>query len=247
MSLVFSDTENLNGILQLIEEKLGFDYGFITGNSRRLKQWTAKVNLTHDDLIARAIKAGGTWQMDDSNHEDFPFIRTNLVQNQRDYTFTRDEQGNLVLDIYRVMIAQPNGVFKELNPVDMQTAKSETTGLIDGQNLTGVPNDYDKTGNGILLDRIPNYSYTLGVKVFINREGSYFTTADTDKYPGVDGRVHEYYVVNPCMKYALDKGLKTVKGLQIQNLALEEKIEQIYSVRHRDEPRRMTPAVSSTK
>lgn len=245
--LVYSDTENLSGILQLIEEELGWDPGDITGNAVRLKKWTAEVNLTHDDVVARAIRAGGTWQFDDANHAKFPFIRTNLVSGQKDYTFSKDQENNLILDIYRVMLADSSGYFREIDPVDMQTRRSDTQAMIDGQNGSGVPTRYDKTANGIILDPIPNYNSTLGLKVFINREGSHFATTDTTKSPGVDGRIHEYYVVAPAYKYAARKGLAVKDDLLRRKLELQNLLEDVYGVRHRDEPRRMTPAVSNCR
>lgn len=247
MSLAFSNTSDLNGILQLIEKEVGFDYGFITGNTNRLKEWTAEVNLVHDFVVAKAIKAGGTWQFDDSNHTDFPFITADLKSNQRDYTFTTDEQGNIILDIYKVMVADASGNFSEIEPVDQQTRKSDTASFYDGNNSGGTPSRYDKTANGILLDYIPNYSYTKGIKAFINREGSYFTTNDTTKKPGVDGRIHEYYVVEPALKYALRHGLASAQGLQIRKAELEKLIDEVYCVRPRDESRRLVAAINESK
>lgn len=254
MSLVFSDTDNLNGILQLIEKEIySSNYGYITNNTTRKKEWTAEVNLVHDEVLTKAIKAGGTWQADDINHPKLPFIETDLISGQRDYTFTTDEQGNIILDIYRVMVKDSSGVYQEVNPVDVQTRRSDTKTFFDGNNSGGAVTRYDKTANGILLDLIPNYSWRnsvegeRGLKVFINREGTYFLTTDTDKKPGVDGRIHEYYVVAPCYKYAARKGLKVKDDLLRRKLILEQTIEQVYGIRHRDEPRRMMANIESSK
>src|SRR3990167_10378043 len=104
MSVQFSDTTNYKGIIQLIEKELGFKRGDISGDANLLKEITADVNLAWDDYLTIALPASGKWQFDDSNQTDYPIIKTNLVDGQRDYTFTTDEGGNLILDIYKVAI-----------------------------------------------------------------------------------------------------------------------------------------------
>lgn len=255
MSLVYSDTSGLSGILQRIERELGFDYGYITENATRLKEWTSEVNLEHDYTLAAIFKAGGTWQFDDSNHTDYPIITANLVNGQRDYTFTTDEQGNVILDIYRVMIKTPAGVFVDIEAVDQQEPNSDTLGFVDGQNLTGTPTKYDKTANGILLDAIPNYNSTGGIKLLINREGSYFVYTDATKKPGIDGRLHEIYVVGPCARYAGRKGLSNYADLERRRVRLVGEdsmgvkglLQDIYGHRERDVPRRMVARVENTR
>ena len=190
------------------------------------------------------------WQFDDSNHTKHPIITMNLKTGQRDYNFTTDQQGNLVLDIYRVLAADSSGVFKDLTPRDQQTPNnqnSDTTGFVDGQNLTGTPTEYDKTGQGIFLNLIPNYDYTDGLKVLINREGSYFVITDTTKKPGIAGLLHEIYVVAPAYKYAARKGLKSKNDLLRRKLELEAGIDEHYGFRAKDVKKRMTPYIADTK
>jgi len=259
MSLVYSDTANLKGILQLIEKELEFEYGYITGNATRLKKWTAEVNLTHDEVLAKIFTLGGKWNFDDTNHTKYPEIECDLVSGQRDYTFTTDEQGNVILDIHRVLVKNPDGTYVDINPVDKQSGgvnkNVDTSRFIDGKNLTGTPTAYDKTANGIIFDLIPNYSWrqaqegSKGVKILINREGSYFTTSDSTKKPGIDGRLHEIYAVNPAYKYALRKGTANLSGLSKRRqeligddtLGIKGLLHEVYGKRERDVIGRLTP------
>ena len=105
---------------------------------------TADENLALDKVTGIIFTSSGRWQYDDTNHEDYPIITTNLTSGQRDYTFTTDEQGNLILDIYRVMVKNRDGVFYEIYPVDQQSDEM-TDGFWDGQNTEGTPTRYDKT------------------------------------------------------------------------------------------------------
>lgn len=193
---------------------------------------TRDINIALDRVFALIFQVGGTWQFDDSNHTDYPIITTNIVSGQRDYPFTTDEQGNLILDIYKVMVADEDGLFREITPVDQQSyAPSNYT---DGLNTQGQPNSYDKTANGIFVDPIPNYNSTGGLKVFINREGSYFTTSDTTKKAGFAGLFHEYLALRPSYQYAFRNSLANTSVLKSEMLEMENAIMDYYKAREKD-------------
>lgn len=195
---------------------------------------TADENIALDRVMDLIFKSSGRWQFDDSNHTDYPFITTSLNASQRDYTFTTDEQGNLILDIYKVMVKDPNGIYTEIEPVDQQS-DDYMEGFWSGQNTTGIPTRYDKTANGIFLDAIPSYTSTNGLKIFINREGSYFTTSDTTKKPGFSGIFHEYIALYPSYLYAMRNSLPNKDSLKKDLDDMELKIQQHYRDRSKDE------------
>lgn len=267
MSIAFSDTTNKSGLIQIIERRLGFDNGFISGNTARLAQWVSEINLAKDRAISIILQAGGTWQYDDSNHTDYPIISTNLVSSQRDYSFTTDGTGNLILDIYKVFVADPSGVFDEIFPVDVQSGAdggeesggksgsisgrviggNSLSSFTDGRNTTGTPYRYDKTANGIFLDPIPNYNSTNGLKVYINREASNFVSSDTTKKAGFAGLFHEYLVYRPCANYAIDKVLSNYKLFDARSEQLEKAMAEYYGFREKDVRRRLIPNIENTR
>lgn len=235
MSLAFSDTTNRDGILQRIEQELGFPATYITGNSDRLKDWTGSINKALDSVFHVIFKADGRWQFDDGNHTTYPILTGNLVANQRDYSFTADSDSNLILDIQRVFVrTSTSNAYYEIFPVDVQSAKeSEITNFVDGLNATGSPYTYDKTSTGIFLDPIPSASVSAGLKIYVSREGSYFTTADTTKLAGFAGLYHEYLVLEPCYRYARANNLKKQETFKRDVLEMEKRIEEFYSKRDR--------------
>jgi hypothetical protein len=246
MSHPFNDTTTEKGLVQLYERELSFDSGTVSGSTTRLKQFAADVNTVFDDYVTLAIKSSGTWQFDDSNQTDFPIITTNLVSGQRAYLFTTDEQSNVILDIHRVLVADDSGRYHEISPVDAQQDK-DTHGFWDGTDTTGTPLRYDKTANAIFLDPIPNYNETNGLKVYINREPSYFVYSDTTKNPGVPGLHHKYFYVRPAEDYARRKSLAIYPTLRAERLALEEAITTYFSERPRDEHRRLSAMQQSNR
>ncbi len=192
------------------------------------------MNQAIDRAFHLIFRSDGKWQFDDSNHTDYPIITTNLVSGQRDYSFLTDGSGNIILDIFKVVVAGDDGIYREVLAVDQQS-DYDMAGFYDGQNATGTPLKYDKTANGIFLDAIPSYNQTGGLKVYINREASYFTVSDTTKTPGFDGLCHEYVALRPSYMYAMRNGLPNQEILKREMLEMEETIQLRYSNRMKDE------------
>ncbi len=250
MSIQFNNPSGKNGLIQLIERNLGMADGQISGSTTLMAQFTAEVNLAIDEVFGFLFPQGGTWNLDDANHTKDPFIKTNLVSGQRDYHFTLDEQGNVILDIYRVMVANPQGVYQEILPVDQETRdnnNNNTSSFIDERNLTGTPTRYDKTGNGIFLDLIPNYNYTNGLKVFISREALYFLTSDTTKVAGFAYLFQEYFALRPSYIYARTNNYKNVGELKRDSSEMQMAIKTYYGLREKDVLRRMQPNVENCR
>lgn len=235
MSLQFNDTTNKKGLIQLIERNLKLGDGRISSDTSLLKDFTADINLALDSLLRIIFKASGRWQFDDSNHTDYPTIMTKIFANQRDYSFVTDEQGNLILDIYKVMIKDPTtGFYNEIYPVDQQS-DSDMSSFYSGEDVTGTPTRYDKTANGIFLDALPGYELENGLKIFINREGSYFVYTDTDKKPGVDSLCQEYLALEPTYRYAMRNKLDNREEFKRDLEQLVRDIKIRYRDRNRDE------------
>lgn len=227
MSLQFSDSSLKSGIVEMIDATVKTN-----STSYPIAEKTRDINLALDRVFALIFQVGGTWQFDDSNHTDYPIITTNLVSGQRDYSFTADANGNLILDIYKVMIADSEGNYFDVLPVDQQT--NAPLSMTDGLNVQGQPFFYDKTGNGIFLDPIPNYSESGGLKIFINRTGSYFATTDTTKKAGFNPLFHEYLVLRPSYQYAYRNSLANMNVLKNEMLEMENAIMDNYKVREKD-------------
>jgi hypothetical protein len=204
------------------------------------------VNLALDDIYTIALKAIG-WNLDDFNHTHDPFITINLEASQRDYHFTTDEDSARILEIHRVMVkSSSTGVYELLTPVDQQS-DGDMASFYDGQNTTGSPTRYDKTGNGIYLDPIPATFVTSGLKVFISREASYFTSADTTKVAGIDGLCHDYLYLKPAYEWARDHGLQNREALWRDLQTATDKIIQRYGTRQKDVKKRLSFKVEDNK
>lgn len=252
MSQVFSDTITGRGLIQKCERNCGMRRGDISNNTTLLQDFTASINDGLDDITPVIIEAGGTWQWDDSNNtQDLPFIFTDLVSGQRDYSFLLDGRGNMILDIYRIMVRiSPTGPYQEIYTIDQETPtnnNSVTTSFIDGLNASGIPSRCDLTGNSISLDLIPNYNATDGIKVFINREASYFTYTDISKKAGFAGVLHDYLALFASYEHARNHSL--TNATKLKNDLNEKRLAVIsyYGSREKVTSKGMRANVESTK
>lgn len=250
MSLQFSDTTNKNGLMQRIERACGYNDGEITGNTTRMAYFTSDVNAGLNDVFGSILGKKG-WQHDDPNHTKYPFITLDLVQSQRDYFFTKDEQGNVIVDIHKVMVADSSGIYRELYQKDQNrrnTTNENTDSYFDGQDIEGTPTSFDLNGSvGLFLDPVPSYNSTDGIKIFIDREASYFTVSDTTKMPGFVGLYHEYLVLFVQHKHALNNYKDNINQIRDAMLGMKEDIMKHYGKRSLDQIRRLTPAYEDNR
>ena len=177
-------------------------------------------------------------------------MKFNLVSGQQDYSFTEDEQGNQVQDIYRVECKDANGQWQLLKAVDEMNF-TEAISHID--TLSGTPTEYWKTANGIFLKVKPNYNQRLveegeaGLRMFFTRSPNYFTDADTTKEAGIPNGHHKYLAWKPAYWYWLPKDTARAQAYLNEVLRIEASIKNEYSQRVRAQKNRITTRQESCK
>lgn len=258
MSLIFSNPTLKSGIVERLRRKVGVD---TNPDAYPIEEIVSDVNAAQDSALSIILAAGGKWQFDDSNQTDLPIISTDLVSGQREYTFLTDKNANLILDIFKILIADQYGFYRESKRVDPKSEKGAEN-FWNGLNVQGIPYRHALTGNGILVDPIPNFTSNglatghYGIKAYVNRESIYFNAADTIKMPGIAGILHEYYVLHPAYAYASRNDLEiaggvlrngSITGLLREVAGMETKIENYYGTRGKDERIAMQPRITKFK
>lgn len=235
--MIFSDTTNRTGVVQLLEDLTTTQSA--ASSSYPLSVKTRDINNAYAEYFLLAVQSSGSWLADDTNQTDYPIITANLVANQQDYTFTVDGSvtPNQILDIYRVEIKDASGNWVLIKSYD---ENDETTALSQQATQSGTPTRYSKTANGIFLDSKPSYASTGGLKIWFARTPSYFLSTDTTKKPGIPDVFHRYLAIHPAYFYCLQKGLPQSVAYFNEKTKLEKQIETYYSQRNKDEKPRLT-------
>lgn len=241
MAIVFSDTSGNTGIVQQVRKLMRVDS----------TQWPT-VNISNscnnwlDTVAGYAIGNDRNFQWDDTNHTALPIGTTNLVDNQSDYSFLTDEQGNNIVTLTRVdLLETASGDYRQLKLLDM----SEIPMALDEyESVAGVPTYYDKIADNIIrLYPKPSASITAGLKFYFQRTPSYFTAADTTKSPGVSPLLHRGFVIASAYDGALTLGLANMNALAQEMLREQKKMEDYFSDRNNDITGGMTPKYENNR
>lgn len=231
MSIQFNDTSNFKGLVQLYEKETGQNQGDVSNSTTKLKAFAADANIALDYLWNIGLRSDGGWQIDDTNHTDFPERTMTLTSGTRRYllhSFTADAGTNLMLEVQKVFVKDPTGVYQEMERVNVQGQLDETSSFTDGQALSGTPYRYDATGGYIDLDPVPDYTLAPGIKVLIKREPAYFASTDTTKKAGIHGSLHPYLYLKPAYDYARRNNMPTTNELLRQVKEMEQVIEDTF-------------------
>jgi len=230
--MVFNDAVNSQGLVQDINFLVNADE-----NSYPLADKCRNINKSYDEVVSLILQADGRWEFDDSNATDLPIANTNLVSAQQDYGLD-----TTFLIVQRVECQDSAGNWVPLKPI------SQSDIIKDGQSLTsfmssgGVPQWYDKVANSVFLYPAPNYNATGGLKVYFQRNISYFVPTDTTKVPGFNPQFHQILSVSAALDYATAKNLpqglphgRIPTALTTKLDGLKANLQEYYSRKSKDE------------
>ena len=193
---------------------------------------TRSINYYYDQAGALIMRNDNRWEFDDNNAQNLPIGVSNLIANQPDYEIAASE----VLKIIRVEIKDRQGSWKSLAPADLRSADGRS--LDERFGTSGDPISYAKMANSIILLPTPSYSSTNGLKIYLQRNLSYFLPTDTTKEPGFNRQFHRYLSMGAAIDYCLVNGLNNKLALLNREMAkMEQAIEEFYSSRSEKDER----------
>jgi hypothetical protein len=241
----FSDTTNKNGLIQRCEQILFGDNGFgkISGNANLLAMFTNFGNEALDWYATTAIKHDNDWRYDGTNSTTLMDAYTDLVANQRDYTLSTS-----FLTLKYAEALDPTGtVWIPLTVVSEDEIKA--SGMSFGQyaKTAGVPSQYMKQGNSLIMLPASSYDMTEGLKLGIQRGNSYFAVTDTTKTAGIPSTHDRFIYDYMSWLYARDRDAAKAVSLEKRVIQYErEDIPEHYGKHGRDE-QRIIRSVTRTK
>lgn len=231
MATPFSDTVNNTGIVQQVRSFMRVDS----------TQWsTAKIvnscNNWLDKLTGYAIGADKRFQWDNTQHTKLPEGTTDLTQDQIDYSFLTDEDGNQIVTLTGVSVLR-NGYFVPLEPVDR---KDPTIDMSIFGTQRGVITAYDKIADNIIrLDAKPDSNVTGGLKFFFQRTSPAFEATDTTKTTGFSQLLDRGFIIASAYDGAITLGLPNTQALSVELEKEERKMIEYFEARNNDEEMRL--------
>lgn len=202
----FSDLSTKQGLIEDITFWTGLDI-----NAYPLADRTRNINERYRQVLAVVFGAYGGWKWQDDNSNANPYGEANLVSGTAVYALPTE-----TLRVRMVEILNSGGTYEILTPITEKEFKQ--LGGDAGFTSNGVPRYYLLYEDQIKLLPAPNYSYTNGLRVFIDRDISSFVATDTTKTPGFASPFHRVLSIGASLDYSYARTLKN-----------EAKLEQMWS------------------
>lgn len=234
----YSDTTNLNGIIQEEERLTGLGYAGISGVTEKLKEFTSLNNIASHQIWHIIFTANGNWQFDDANQTDLPSSTCDIVSGTSKYPLPDD-----ALTVKRIEIKDANEVWFTLQPITLEEISVKGEFLTD----SGTPRFYTLINGTIELFPTPNYDSTAGFHPFFDRDCVEFATTDTDTAPGFASPYHSVIAVKGALAW-IKVHFPTsgqIPLLQQDEIKLETDIKKFYGLRFKDKKPRVGRAYSS--
>jgi hypothetical protein len=225
--MVFNDVAGGDGLIQECERITNLGAGGITGSVPKLVDFTARINQGLDRFYALVFKYDQLWNFDDKNQSDLPIASTNLVSGQQDYQFA-----NELLAVTQLFVKDSNGVFHELTEQDDRNYPR----TYDLNSSSGLPKTYELVGNSVLLDPIPNYNSTLGLKVTFKRNCVKFLSNQGGIAVGIPSPFHVFLARYASYPYCVEKSLKHAAA--VKQLIAEDEAAIREFISNRAKPKR---------
>lgn len=232
----FSDTSAKSGILQAIEFWTNLGDGGITNDATLLKIFTARVNDAFDRLMPLLLSYSDKLRFDDSNNTDLPSGTLSMVSGQPDYTISVDDNGLKILNItdVRILTSATGATFITLEKLTIDDARV-LDAMKPNSTDTGIPTAYLERGNTIFLYPNPNYSATNGIRIFFEREASYFASTDTTKQPGIPRPFHTLIPLYASYDWLLvnkPANAELITRIEAQIRTREQSLKDLISMRY---------------
>jgi len=224
----FSDTTNLDGIIQDCEDKIKMGDGWISGNPTRMMKFTRYANQVLSAVWHNIFMVYSGWQFDDSNHTDLPQAATDASATVSKYALP--DEG---LTVKRIDIKDAAGNW--IKELPLYTEKIEGA-VTDFMGAAGVPRGYRLVGKTIEFFPAFSYDSNEGIKVYFDREMTNFLTTDTTKAPGFASAYHEIVPTGMAMKWLKINNPKQLKEAGYENdyAVLMKNIKEFYAGRFED-------------
>ena len=225
----FNDTTNNSGLIQDLEDLLGFEYGQISDSTKRLQRATRYMNEGYSRVAYLILTNDGRWQWDDKNHTNQPVATADLVADQERYDFLESAptalQDWLMLEQVEVLDSSDNAT--KLKRIDKRNVGAWT----EFMDSSSIPEWFDLEGTAILLKPAPDYDKSAGLRFYFKRAPSYFSSSDTTKQPGFATIFHPYLSYYAAKKWSLTDNNIDVRNLEYEIQKMEADIVNFYSQR----------------
>lgn len=197
---------------------------------------TRRVNQGLDRFYKLAYEVDSNWHFDDDGNTSIPSATQDLVSGSMSYFF---DSG--ILQLKGVFVKDSSGVYHEL------TQNTNRKPFTVPSNNSGVPTSYILFGANILLDPIPNYNSSDGLKVVFTRRAVQFLSTNTTEEPGIPTIFHSWLAQYAALPFLVEKQLAQKNDMAEIVRQGENDIRRFMAQRNDTVPPRLVPKQENTR
>jgi hypothetical protein len=212
--MVFSDTSNKNGIIQLCEKYTGLGKTVISGDSDLLAEFTMYANKASRRIKQWIFSAYGGWIYDDENHSDLPIVTTALEADRT--TYPLDTESNVVMLVEFKNSGSDS--WQPLNPITLEQIRDAGMAESEFMRSYGVPKYYRLFAGSLKLYPGSNYAQASSLRVHMKRDIHDFVVGDTTAVPGFYSGFHEAVPVGASIEWLIGHKADSPTLTQLQNI-----------------------------
>lgn len=232
-----SETTNQSGLVQRVEFLTRLPYG---STDDQLRTIINLLNNSFEKVMPLLLSYSDYLRWDDTNNTDKPVAKTNIVSGLSDYKITEDDNSLDVLNITSVWaLESASGTeFKKLQRLYPNDENYEKA-ISPNPSVSGIPTHFAEVGSFTYLYPEPNYSATNGLKLFFEREQTYFTVtgtsgADTTE-PGIPKPFHDllaHYAASDYVMVNRPDDVRTLNLLENRISDMKQNLFDLISLRN---------------
>lgn len=180
-------------------------------------------NVWYRNVQAEILQSQDDWDFDDSNTTDYPILTTNLTANQQMYILPTN-----TLEIKRAEVTYDGVNWQKLTSFDIGDRLLPTATNAISDFSTSAPY-YDVQSGSVFLYPIPTANVTAGLKIWISRLVTEFTTAQYNAgtlEPGFDALFHDIIAYGAAFEWLLSRDLQRAGNVKA---ILDQKIQSLHT------------------
>ena len=184
------------------------------------------INKHYNDAHNYILESQDEWDYDDSNKTDFPILTGDFVATQQPYTLPSG-----TIDVKRLEVTYDGTNWVKAEPFDVNERGISVASNAIGDFSQTAPK-YDLISNAFFVYPIPTQSVDGGMKIWISRGPSLYTSAELTtgtKEPGFDSIFHDLIAYGVATDYAIIKNLPQAAGLKMEYQSKIERLKKHYS------------------
>lgn len=238
---MFNDTSGLTGLIQECEFLTGLGDANISGNTALMKHFTRNINSRYHIVADMILQAEDGWDYSDYNQSDS--AEATLVKNLTANTgYVKLALSDKVLKIRGLEITYDGTNWYKGTPMNIASSGKPFDSTSIGQRFTKSAPFYYQNGLYVYLYPTPDASVTSGVKIWIAKEITEYTTASTTVEPGFDEPFHKMLAIGASLDWASAKGKENKNDLAAMWADYEGRLKRSYGKKNMDEPLVLKPA-----